>query len=338
MSQAAEYLSSRKWGVFTHYLHSLICDPSHISNRMTGITDWNEAVSRVDVERLAYSLHRMNVGYYFITLMQGDRYLLAPNATFDSIAGTKPGEACALRDLPMELADALAKYGIDLCLYYTGDGPWKDEIIGNRFGFVAPRENVSMDFVEKWASVLEEYAVRYGDRVKAWWIDGCYGGPSPFRREQFGYTDELLAPYERAIRKGNPMAAIAFNDGGSPIRLEKHYVNEDFTAGESRQIRERSAPLTKYVDGALHHVLFPLGANTNFRDGVWGACGLKHPKEYVLRYIEAMNAFGGIVTVDIAHFIDGSLDPEQEAALRFVGEHITLGRSSENESIQDRCL
>ena len=52
----------------------------------------------------------------------------------------------------------------------------------------------------------------------------------------------------------------------------------------------------------------------------------------------AQGSFGGIVTIDIAPFIDGSLDPEQEAALRFVGEHITLGRSSENESIQDRCL
>ena len=36
------------------------------------------------------------------------------------------------------------------------------------------------EFIEKWASVLEEYAVRYGDKVKGWWIDGCY--------DYFGYT------------------------------------------------------------------------------------------------------------------------------------------------------
>ncbi len=46
----------------------------------------------------------MNAGYYFITLMQGSKHMLAPNKTYDSIAGTKPGEACAVRDLPMELS------------------------------------------------------------------------------------------------------------------------------------------------------------------------------------------------------------------------------------------
>ncbi len=28
----------------------------------------------------------------------------------------------------------------------------------------------------KYASVLEEYAMRYGENVKGWWIDGCYAG------------------------------------------------------------------------------------------------------------------------------------------------------------------
>ena len=31
-----------------------------------------------------------------------------------------------------------------------------------------------MAWVERWARVLECFAVRYGAKVKGWWIDGCY--------------------------------------------------------------------------------------------------------------------------------------------------------------------
>ena len=48
---------------------------------------WSDAVKAFDVERLAHSLHKMNVGYYFITLMQGIKHMPAPNATYDAIGG-----------------------------------------------------------------------------------------------------------------------------------------------------------------------------------------------------------------------------------------------------------
>ena len=320
MSIAAEHLSQRKWGVFTHYLYRTVCDPQSEGNLNTGITDWNEAVNKFDAERLAYELHKMNVGYYFITLLQGDSHLIAPNAAYDRIAGTAAGEACSFRDLPMDIANALSKYGIDLCLYYTGDGPWNDEVIGNRFGFVAPRENVSEEFVKNWAAVLEEYAVRYGDKVKAWWIDGCYGAPASHRVERFGYTDELLSHYYRAVKKGNPDAAVTFNNGVT-LNLEKYYANEDFVAGESRGIREK-LPQCKYIDGALIHTLFPIGITDDFSGGAWGKGGVKYSNEYVLKYIKAMTALGGTVTVDMQPFIDGSFAPDQAAVLRWVGQNL----------------
>ena len=85
--------------MFTHYLYRTICDPKSEGNLNTGITDWNEAVNKIDAERLAYELHKMNVGYYFITLLQGDNHLISPNAAYDRIAGTVAGEACSFRDL-----------------------------------------------------------------------------------------------------------------------------------------------------------------------------------------------------------------------------------------------
>ena len=319
MTEAAKRFSKRGWGVFNHYLYAEICSPKTTKNLDMNITDWNEAVNKFDVERLAYKLHKMGVGYYFITLMQGTKHMLAPNATYDRIAGTKPGEACATRDLPMELADALAKYDIDLCLYYTGDGPHKDEVIGNRFGFIGSgryEDGLTVDkpFVENWAGVLEEYAVRYGDKVKAWWIDGCY-------KDNFGYTDELLDIYYNAIKKGNPNGLVAFNDGVKPY-FQMGYYNEDFVCGEFNDFLH--VPANNQWEGALVHTLAPLGYDKESCSewGGWGSNGLKHTKEYMRDFIRASRKVECPVTVDIWVNIDGSFDPEQEAALMWVGENL----------------
>lgn len=320
MNISAEYLSSKKWGIFQHYLYSTVCSPQKNDSLAAPSSRWNDAINSIDVERLAYSLHKMNVGYYFITLMQGTKFMLAPNSTYDSIAGTKAGEACALRDLPLELSKALEKYGIDLCLYYTGDGPWADEIISRKFGFTKNGDDITEEFVKKWASVLEEYALRYGNRVKAWWIDGCYGPPADFRPESFGYTEELLYNYYKAIKKGNPDAAVTFNNGVYP-KLSKYTSFEDYTAGEARGIYYKH-PQTKYIDGALNHVLFPLGINKDFSSAAWNCGGVKYDRDYLLSYVKRIGELGGAVTIDVKTFIDGSFDPEQEEVLRFIGERL----------------
>ncbi len=125
-----------------------------------GNEKWIKTTNELDVARLAKNVAKTGSSRYFITLMQGRKYMLAPNAVYDEIAGTKPGEACAIRDIPLELGTELAKYGIDLYLYYTGDGPHMDKEIGGRFGFTEPRQNVSMEFARRWAAVLWEYSTR----------------------------------------------------------------------------------------------------------------------------------------------------------------------------------
>lgn len=66
-------------------------------------------------------------------------------------------------------------------------------------------------------------------------MDGCYG-ISLSHRQGFHYTEELLTYYYNAIKKGNPNAAAAVNDGVDHM-VHKYYVNEEFTAGEFRGIR-----------------------------------------------------------------------------------------------------
>lgn len=317
MKNAAEFLAEKKWGVFSHYLYHSICNPDEVHNRGVGEVSWCDAVNMFDVERVAYTLHKMNAGYYFITLMQGTRHMLAPNETYDKIAGTLPGEACATRDLPMELGLALEKYGIDLCLYYTGDGPHKDPDIGPKFGFIGNGRDghkVDSEFCEKWASVAGEYAERYGGLVKAWWMDGMYD-------DLFGYTNELRGIYHKAIKKGNPDAAVAFNNGVKP-GFWRVYPEEEFVCGEFNDFLV--VPYNKYIEGAQAHVLAPLGYDKEgFIDwNGWSKTGLRHTKEYMRDYIRACARVGAAVSVDILTHIDGSFDIEQEAAMRWVGENL----------------
>ena len=295
-------LHDARWGVFNHYLGS----------DCRNAAEWNAKVDGLDVEKVADQLERCGARFYFFTVMQGRPFLCAPNATFDRIAGTRPGEACSLRDVPAELAAALAKRGIDLYLYYTGDGPYKDDAIGGRFGFTEPRNvGVTRPFVEKWAAVLEEYAVRYGDAVKGWWIDGCYA-------DYLKYTDDLLSLYADAIRKGNPRALVAMNDGVKPY-YAKYYSGEDFTCGEFADFYV--IPRTRFIDGAQAFLLAPLGLACGEQDG-WAHGGCKRDAAYMGDFVSLVNRNGGVVAVDVKIHPDGSFDPEQFEVLKAIGRRI----------------
>lgn len=306
MKHSTDRMYQKRWGVFNHFLFDGTKEEEYC---------WKDMVEHFDVEYVARTLKEMGAGYYFITLMQGRKFMCAPNAVFDEIAGTRPGEACSERDLVEDLYRELSKYNIDLYLYYTGDGPYKDEEIGRRFGYTEPRNyHMNMDFVRNWAKVLEEYAVRYADKVKGWWIDGCY--------DYFGYTQELIEPYYQAIKKGNPDAVTAFNNAelireecwgqDRKPKMKKWFAGEDFIAGEMNDFTY--IPETAFVDGARAHLLIPIG--TDEAEGGWRSRGVKRSHEYIKDYVNKVHTAGGMVTIDI--FVDrrGHFDKEQVKVLK----------------------
>ena len=248
--------------------------------------------------------------------MQGTKYMIAPNSAFDKIAGTKAGEACSTRDLIEDLYQSLSKYDIDLFLYFTGDGPYKSVEEGKRFGFIEPRDvGVTRPFVEKWASVLEEYAVRYGDKIKGWWIDGCY-------KDWFKYTDELLSIYYKACKKGNPNALVSLNPGLRDS-FEKGFAFEDFLCGE--QIDFTLIPEQRFYGTAQAHILAPLGKG-ECTIGCWGVFGVKRDAEYLSDYIKKVNEAGGVLTIDIGVYRDGKFDKEQMEVLKTVSDNLKSER------------
>ena len=345
------WLKDGKWGVFNHYLYyEKECG---FKSRFAPEVSWNECVNCFNVKKYAKTLSELNTGYVIFTLMQGYEFLCAPNDTFNKITGKKPGEACSQRDLIMEISDELAKYGIPLMVYFPADGPYKSKDVGGIFGYHdRPNEIVTEEFVKKWSSVLEEYAVRYGDKVKGWWFDGCY----PF----FGFNEDLLKFFKDAVRKGNENAVVAFNNGvlqvdcnnpeyehlvdGETLPWKKmqklinkaesgnaealkafsrpgpirYSIHDDYTAGEENHFIWY--PEDRFTDGAQWHTLSFLGQEHEnggfFGNSGWGNTGSKYTSEELRDYVDKVNAKGGAVSIDIAIFRDGSFDCAQIEVLK----------------------
>ena len=310
----SDKMKEKKWGVFNHYLYNIQNNPALPNNQGAGETDWHTCTEALDVEKIARTLHEVGAGYYFITSMQGRKYMIADNEYYRSLVGDEAADEClSRRDLIEDLYQALSKYGIDLYLYFTGDGPYKDEEHGRQFGFIEPRENnMTMGFVQKWSKAIESYAVKYGKKVNGWWIDGCYS-------DWFGYTEELLTPYYDAVKKGNPNALVTFNNG---VRegLYRYYSREDFTSGEQENLKV--IPESRFLDGVQTHILLPVGAGDSGIGCTWGSAGLGFTKEELADYVSRVTSVGGVVTLDCMLNRDGSFDPDQVEALKYIGEKV----------------
>lgn len=303
----------KKWGIFHHYLYNIQNNPLFSNNQNAGETDWNICTGALDVKLLAKTLHEIGAGYYFITVMQGRKYMIAENNTYRTIVGDDVANEClSRRDLIEELYTELSQYNIDLYLYFTGDGPYKDVQIGNLFGFTEPRTNITVDFVRKWAAVLRDYSIRYGNKVKGWWLDGMY-------QQEFGYTTELMQLYYNAIKEGNPDAIVAFNNGVKP-NCYKYFPQEEFTSGE--QVDLSVIPASRFQDGAQAHILLPIGAEDRGIGATWAGGGMHYTKEALYHYAQQVISAGGIVSFDCKLNRDGSMDSEQIEALRFIGTHL----------------
>ncbi len=331
------WFANRKWGVFIHYLDSVQNGSGNYHNTKTYRTDWNECVEDLDTDLLARQLAEINAGYLIFTVMQGSRFLCAPNATYEALTGYARGEATSRRDLIGDLLNSLDKYGIPLFLYYTGDGPHKDPkamlgLYGRETDIGPGASMVTPDFVEKWAAVMKEYALRYGSRISGWWVDGLYPA--------FEYTPELMQPYRDAAKAGNPDCLFSANYHGCFKYGSDRLVNlpgigdvimadfyheiapptpvDDYTAGEVVSLDVY--PTAQLTEGAQSHILSFLGIPNHPVQvyDAWAARGCKYSIEYLMKYVKQVNTLGGVVSLDVCMYRDGRIDPEQMRVLKML--------------------
>ena len=297
-SGKTDWFAAKKYGVFVHYLAGLQNNPDHVSS-LGRQTSWDKCVQEFDTEKFAERIQESGAGYVIFTVMQRSRFLIAPNATFDRKTGYKPGEACATRDLVEDLYQSLDKRGIALMLYWTGDGPCDDAQAAQGLCWPASGQ-VTEEFVSNWAEVAREYGLRYKDKVKGYWTDGCY--------RFIGYDDHKLGILAEGLRAGYPDRIIALNPGVED-RVRAYSRHEDFTTGEQNSFAD--FPLSRFVEGEQWHVLSYLGTG-------WGQPGTTKNKREMIDYVHGATMLGGVVSIDVVLYRDGDLDRSQLEVLKAI--------------------
>ncbi|MCG8310134.1 MAG: alpha-L-fucosidase [Cytophagales bacterium] len=284
-----DWFKEAGFGLFFHYLNGLQNNKDKV-NSQGKQTSWNECVNEFNTDTFASQVNETGARYIIFTMMQQQKYLCAPNETYNRFTGYKPGEACSKRDLVEDLFQSLKKYDIKLILYWTGDGPFKDKKAAEGLEYTTQTPE---EFVENWAEVAAEYGLRYKEKVAGWWVDGCYSFS--------GYYDNKWTILARGLRKGFQDRIIALNNpqGG---RAHSSTANDDYTTGEQNDFIE--VPVCRWRDGAQFHILSWLGEN-------WAKPGLKYEKSYLLNYVADVIGHEGVVSIDVALNRDGTLCEEQ---------------------------
>lgn len=295
MDTRTNWMSEGTWGIFCHYLGKA---PGKEGCGGQTAEDWNAQVDAFDVRGLVEQLKSTRCKWFFLTLGQNSGHYLSPNATYDQLTGICPSK-CSRRDIVLELAELLEPAGIRLGLYLPSGAPAQDPEAMTRLGWewgyacAWPKSlgetrtgKRLADFQVRWEAVAREWSLRYGTRVSAWWIDGCYFAEEMYRHEDAPNFGSFAA----ALRAGNPSALLAFNQGVfNPVIRD--CPEEDFTAGEVN--RDFPIPTERFTNGAQTHVLTYLGESW-----CWGEAPTLNT-DFVSAYVQQLRRVGASVTFDV---------------------------------------
>jgi len=316
---------------------------------------YNKAVDSFDVKRFADSVAATRAGHVIFVVGQHWGRYCAPNSAYEKRLGVGPGVWTSKRDLIMEVARELDAREVRLILYMTARAPMRhyeiikamDDTLPTIHGKPAgpdvnpmshPRkvkgfrrsENQAPTaaFLKTWGEVCGEWSRRYGCLVSGWWFDG-------YKREMQNAYESLkkerynIDTWVAEVRSGNPDAELAFNAGAHPMlslctngRLCPH---QTFTAGEnhgfySRTKKGKGPALTPKnfpaPDGVVWHLLLPVS------DG-WGAgAEPRFELETLKKHVNAINAEGGVVTLDVPIAPDGTVPGAILEPLRKLGSEL----------------
>ena len=315
-----------RWGIFVHYL------ADGASNRTAvdlPVEEWNRRVDSFDVERFAGCVAAAGAAWVGFTLGQNSGYYCSPNPVYDGFVGRTPSRL-SRRDLLGDLSAALARRGVRTMAYLPSHAPgldlqavhalrctppWDASAWGLRPESLDPAARAACDdrvseFQQRWQAVVAHWSQRWGERVSAWWFDGCYHAERMYRHADA----PNFASFAAAARAGNPQALVAMNPGVVlPVRPLAG-SDEDYIAGELAdhlpvplQGRWPGAPEGHSVDGRQTHYF-------SFMGTYWGSgASPRLPDAMASGWTALATASGAGVTWDIPVAHDGTI---AEAILR----------------------
>jgi hypothetical protein len=314
-----EWFADCGWGVACHWLGA---PPSSTGGAELTAAAWNRRVDRFDADGLARQLESAGVPYLIISIGQNSGHYLAPNATYDRIVGIEPSK-CSRRDLVVDLHEALHPRGIELLAYLPSGAPAADPVAAAQleweWGFEGEwphswntkRKGKRLaSFQGKWEAVIREWSLRWGTKVRGWWIDGCY-----FADEMYRHSDEPnFRSLAAALKAGNSKALVAFNPGVNPPVI-CHTECEDYTAGEiARLLPECPGPwVERKGHRARYHILSYLGED-------WCKGAPRFPDALVAGYTRHIMSRKGVVTWDVPILRNGLIPAAFLGQLRQIGK------------------
>lgn len=126
-----DWFRNAHYGVSHHFLPNYLNLSSDIpqDEKWQPGESWDDFLSTFDVQAYAKAVSETGAGFVLLTMDQHAGYNLGPNKTHDAILDIEPGVRSAIRDLPLEMAQELAKYDIKLMLYMMGYAPAKASLV-----------------------------------------------------------------------------------------------------------------------------------------------------------------------------------------------------------------
>ncbi|MFC5406172.1 RICIN domain-containing protein [Cohnella soli] len=243
---------------------------------------WDQSVAAFDVNTLANQAEQAGASYVQLDIGQNSGYYASPNATYNSYAGYSPGVRTSTRDLPMDMANALAPKGIKLFIYIPSNPPENDQQARNGLGwpgtgYVTPTQNS----IKRWGEVLKEWGDRYGSKLAGWWFDGCYNPGAYTGTYDFNY-------FVAQAKSGYSGRLVSINSG---IGLSKPTDYADLTAGELNDIK--LIPSNRWWYGLQWHTYSYIGNS-------WNSSTLAYSNQYLIDYLATLERFGGTATLNVA--------------------------------------
>lgn len=295
-----DWFHDAKWGIMTHYL----------ATPDISVKDWNSKVDSFDVKGLARQLKSVGAGYYMVTIGQMSGYYCAPNSKYEYHTGISPSK-CSSRDLVNSLYNELSPLGIKLMVYLPATAPALDAVAVSKLGWVSGQSN--KEFQVKWESVIREWSLRWGGKVKGWWFDGVYWPKEMYESKQAPNFQSFAA----AAKTGNPDSIIAFNPGPKfPLVSLSDY--EDYTAGEVYDARGINCD-KRWIKNSQLHILSYLGSD-------WGVGKARYNNKQVINITHNVNKCEGVVTWDVP------IQPNGRISQPFIDQLIALKSGIENKN------
>lgn len=331
---ALKWFTEAKFGLFIHYGLYALPEAGEWSmfHRKTHVDEYEKlkdrfTASHFDAGAIADLAVDAGMKYITFTTRHHDSFSLFHTRTNDWHSVASP----AGRDLVRELADACNARGLGLFLYYSYGADWwhpyfypREQCWIARPHYDTPeprylfrRDEDFRHYIDFVHTQLTELLTNYGPVAGVWFdpIMGFYG------RHDLFPIDQTYA----LIRKLQPHALISFKQGASgdedfiaPERAATSLVKKaSEISEEAGRVAQRAADLNRGKPKELCNTLQPRAWGYNQADD-----GHHRNTADVLSMLATARAMDANLLLNTGPRPDGSIDPDDVATLRAVGQHL----------------